>query len=102
MCQNYPKTCTDIQCERERKKYESRDVRIQAKLKGKNEISIALLHTGRADCVCSHTRKLPIIYPDTEADREKEREIEKVVSRSAFLSLSLLLFICLNIRVYYR
>ena len=47
----YPKTGTDIQRERERKKCEWRDVRIQAKLKRKN--SIALSHAGwRA---CSHT-----------------------------------------------
>ena len=39
--------------------------------KSEINLSVALLHAEGAERVCSHTCKLPILYSDTERDREK-------------------------------
>ena len=72
----YPDTGTDIQSQRERKKYESIDVRIHAQLIIMHKFSRALLHIERPERACSNTCKLSIICPDTEKDRGK-RDIQK-------------------------
>ena len=47
------------------------------KIKINKTFSIVILHNERAERVCSHTCKLPIIYSDTDTDRKKERERER-------------------------
>ena len=47
----------------------------------------AITGWARADRACSHTYKLPIIYPDTETDREKERET-RIVRRTYTRTIS--------------
>ena len=65
----YSDSGTNIQSQREREKYEARDVRIHAELIIIHIFSRALLHTDRAERAFWHTSKLPIIYPDTDKDR---------------------------------
>ena len=51
----------------------------------RNTFSIALLHTERAERVCSHTCKLPIIYSDIDTLTERKRERETNADQETYL-----------------
>ena len=72
----YPKTGTDIQRERERKKYQSRDVRIHANLKRKNIFLFSAIIRWAASWsrLFTYMQITDNIYLDTETDTERKRE----------------------------
>ena len=79
----YPETATHIPRQRERKKYESRDVRIHAKWTEKKYI--AQLHAQWAERACSYTCTLSIIYPDAERQRERETKRETKAGQQTYI-----------------